>query len=108
MQFHLYWRTDSVTDCYSRCLVRSNLEYGERELLTEGLVNGGLVGACECLSPWLSADEDGSLRPCIFAAKLTAERHAFHSSWTCYQDLIKSNCHCPHILISDQTTTVFL
>ena len=29
-------------------------------------MNGGLVGACECLSGWLPVEENGPLRPCIF------------------------------------------
>lgn len=91
----------------SHCLVRSHLEYGETELLLEGLVNDGLIGACECLSRQLPLDEDKPLRPCIFSAKLVAGRHVLHSSRARYPNLIKSNCRCLDILISDQTTIVF-
>ena len=65
-QLHLYWRTDSATGCYARCLVRTQLECGEKDLLLDCLVNGGLVGACECLSRCLPVDEDGPLKSCIF------------------------------------------
>ena len=108
MQLRLYWRMDSDTDCYSRCLVRSHLEYGENELLLDGLVNGGLVGACKCLSRWLPLDENSPLRSCIFSVKLPAERHAFHPSFTPYPHLIKSicRCYCPDILVSNQDTTM--
>ena len=110
MQLRLYWRTNSDTDCYSRCMLRSHLEYGENELLLDGLLNGGLVGACKCLSRSQPVDEDSSLRSCIFSAQLHAERHAFNPLFIPYH-LIKSNCHCycPDFLVSDQDTvmTVF-
>jgi len=110
MQLRLYWSTDSYTNCYSRCLVRSHLEYGENALLLDGLVNGGLVAACKCLSSWLPVDEDTPLRSFIFSAQLPAERHAFNPSFTPYPHLIESTCHCccSDILISDQDTTTSL
>ena len=112
-QLCLYWRTNSATGCYTRCLVRTQLECGENDLLLDCLVNGGLVGACECLSRCLPVDEDGPLKPCIFWGRLSAKRHAFQPKFTTYPHLIKStcNCHCPDIRLSDldpnTTKTVF-
>ena len=93
--------------------MRSPPDYGGSDLLLGCLVNGGLVGACECLSRWLPVDKEGPLKSCIFWGRLSAKRHAFHPKLTVYPHQIKSTCrcHCPDIRLSDlernTTTTVF-